>query len=749
MKIHVLRLFLLAFIIIAGQNTFAQQFAGKVIDEETSEPVPFASVYLVDIQLGTKTDTLGQFVIKGDLPEVLNVKISAFGYETVISAFETTKPVIIKLKENHLEIDEIVVSTPGSNQQRSNVTHVELRSLEEINAVPGTNLGEVISRIPGVYNASTGTGVSKPVIRGMQGIRVVTMLNGLRIENQQWGGDHGMGITELGIGNIEVIKGPASLLYGADALGGVIYYSDESYVDQNNFSAKLSSQFETASLGLTNQATFRFAKGKQRFNLGVRSSDHGDYRVSDNLFVHNSRYYDRGIKAAYGVSSKNWVMHLRYNYYNSRVGIIGEHEHEEEMGEEHEEHEFLEEEPGRYGILPAQNYDNHYLSLENKIFKRSNEYYFLVGQTMNHLREHEVSFDTAAMNAQLNNSYYNIRWTHKFSDKTKLINGVQGMFQFNRNHTTAEEELIPNANQLDNGIYSILQRNSDKWSFQGGVRYDFRILQNLTAESGGDYFFNGVNFSAGGVYTGKSAVSRLNVSSGIRMPHLSEMFAEGEHHGAMRYEIGDDGLAPEKGFQIDLTQEFQGDHISLILNPFYNIFQNYIYLHPEDTMISNLPVYKYDQLSFANLGGVDLSVHYHPHFAHGLHIESNCSYIYAEGENHKPLPLIPQGRLRTQLKYVLNMKSTFKVKEVILQHSYYMAQRRNSDLETPTVDYHLIDLGINMAVDTKSPLTIGVGVKNLLDQHYVNHLSRLKSMGISGPGRNIYLKLTYELNGKM
>lgn len=721
---------------------FGQQFHGTVMDAESKTPIPYASVYISDVQIGARTDSMGVFHFHISLPKTVTIKVGAFGYESIVETVSTEeKSLVVYLSENHLEIDEIVVSTPGSSEQRMNVTHVEVRSVSELNELATTNMGELLGKIPGVYNSSSGIGVSKPVIRGLQGVRVVSMLNGLRIENQQWGGDHGLGITELGIGNVEVLKGPASLLYGADALGGVIYYSDENYADVNDVVARVSVQGETATLGLTNQFMFKMAKNNHRFNIGFRTSDHADYVLPGGDYLLNSRFYDRAIKFGYGVNKGKWSMHARYNYYNSRVGIIGGHHHEEE--EEHDDEEFVTDHQDRGGMVPAQNYSNHYGSIENILIMPKGKLSLLVGQTVTSLKEHEELFSTTSMNSVLANSVYNFRWTGDIAKAVQVVVGAQGMYQFNRNDKGADEILIPDANQFDNGLYSLLNYRKNKLKLQGGVRYDFRMLSNLTTNQ--DFTFGGVNFSAGMVHTSDHALTRLNISSGLRTPHLSEMFAEGEHHGAMKYEIGTTDLKSERGFQADLTQEFNSEHVSFVINPFLSVMKDYINLVYQDSLIDDLPVFAYKQIDNAMLYGADVGVHYHPHFAHGLHIETSFSYIEGLNENGDRLSMIPQGRLRTQIKYVFDMESTFRVRDVILQHTYVLPKRLVAPLETTSVDYHLLDIGVNMEAGKKSPVIIGAGVKNLLDQRYVDHLSRLKVYNISGPGRNIYLKVTYEI----
>lgn len=243
---------------------------------------------------------------------------------------------------------------------------------------------------------------------------------------------------------------------------------------------------------------------------------------------------------------------------------------------------------------------------------------------------------------------------------------------------------------------------------------------------------------------------RGNVSTGFRSPHVSELTANGAHHGALRYEIGNPNLISERGNQLDFIYEFSSNHVEFVFNPFFNYMQNYIFANPIDSFIDGLPVFEYDQLDAVYLYGLDLGIHYHPHFAHWLHWESTYSHIIGEGANGFDLPLMPQNRLGTSLKFAMDgiLKGKFKFQNVVVKHTAFFEQNRVALDETPSNFYHLIDLGLNMNLTIKSPIEFGIGVRNLLNEGYVDHLSRLKNIGVQQTGRNVYFRVKFTVNNR-
>jgi iron complex outermembrane receptor protein len=737
----------LSVLLLSHFNVVSQTFNGSIKDQHTGSPIPFSSIYILDLEIGIIADSAGNFNAKNSLPSQIKAKFSATGYESKVLTIQLPATnFVVLLEERHLEFDEIIVSNNQGAKQQSNSIHIETRKLSDLNTIPATNLGEAMSNIPGVYSSSTGTGISKPVIRGSQGIRVVTLLNGLRIENQQWGGDHGMGMTELGIGSVEVIKGPSSLLYGADALGGVVYFIDEPYAGANTHELNLKTQFESVSLGTKNQLMYKVARQNYRLSVGGLFTDHADYQLPSGQYAQNSRFSDRSAKLAFGTNKKNWAMHIRYNFSNTRAGIPG-HTHDSIANPA----DFQVDEQSRQRAIPAQVFFNHFLSIENKFFFKRHVLTFLGGQTFNRLREFEEKFTIPGISADLYNSVYSLKLKSQLTENFSLVTGYQGMVQYNVNDSKAEEQLIPDALTIDNGIFSIAYLEKGKWNWQGGLRFDIRSLESLSAFKGIEPIkrnFNGLNYSLGVVRSGEKHTVRLNMSSGYRAPHLSELLANGFHHGALRYEIGSTELTSEKANQIDFTYEYHGEHLSIVVNPFASLLNDYIYLEPKDTLIESLPVYAYKQIDKAYTYGLDFGWHYHPHFAHWLHLENSFSHVTIEGREGFNLALIPQTRISTLLKASFNMKTKVRLEQFTVQHTYYFKQDQIAAFETPSPAYQVVNIGAQGKITGKFPLEIKVGVKNLLNAKYIDHLSRLKNIDLPFPGRNYYISLNYQLTFK-
>jgi len=233
-------LFLLISITVLGQN-----FTGKVLDKEEKKPIAYAQVYFLDLKTGTTTDENGIFKFEHFNQKSIHIQISYVGYKTLdaIIIIDSTKEKIFYLEQGHFKLDEVIVSIPAGKLQGENIVNIVHKKITELQQTSPLTLAEAISNIPGVEQATTGAGIGKPVIRGLSGNRIITYAQGIRIENQQWGDEHGLGVGSVGIEGVEVIKGPASLLYGSDALGGVLYFIDERYASQNTIEGFAQTKF--------------------------------------------------------------------------------------------------------------------------------------------------------------------------------------------------------------------------------------------------------------------------------------------------------------------------------------------------------------------------------------------------------------------------------------------------------------------------------------------------------------------------
>lgn len=727
-----------------GYLSVAQDLSGKVVNGQTSEGIPFATVYIKSIGIGATCDFDGCFKLKGALPEHFVLEVSAATFETKEVEIVGSDSVIIQLKPITHYLNEIVVYVEPGIMRKSTTSRVDRIAMNELRLVSPTSVVDALTTINGVQQVSAGMSSPKPVIRGMQGMRVVTLLNGMRLENQQWGGDHGLGISQLGVGSAEVIKGPAGIIYAGDALGGVVYLEDQNFASQGRYQVTLNSQFESVNLGFTNSVFAQVSPKNVRFSFGALSSNAADFKTTNGGFLADSRFQDHGMKFGLGAHRNNWNLRVNYLFSRSVIGIPG-HTHDSLATAD----SYLVDTQERTISLPHQFVDNHFLTIENNFrLARKQNLKLQLSHGLNDFAEFEEKVSSPEVRMILNSTNARLQHDWFISNKLTLLSGIQSGFQSNKNKMNALETLLPNSEQFDLGAYSLMKWALGPFHLQAALRVDHRQLTttdfvaNYTTPNGS----LGASFEW---YSRASHTLRVNLSSGSRAPHISELTADGPHHGAARYEKGDRNLAPERATQLDVDYQIATDHITFVVNPFFTYLQDYIQLAATDSVIDELDVYEYSAVDQARLYGVDVSVHYHPHFAHNLHLESGYSIIYGESFDATPLYLMPQPRLRSKAKFNNSMKKKFGISGAMMQHQYFFAQDRIGLFETTSKAYHLIDAAISVDWKLNSPIYFTIGVRNALGATYVNHLSRLKQLGLTEPGRSIYVTVKFQIQGKL
>ena len=733
---------------MTGSICFAQQLSGVVTDALKNKPIPGAKIVLKDLQVATYSDVDGKFKLEGDWPENLLLQVSLATYETQIISIACCEFIELVLQPDPHNMEEVMVRVERRELQGSMTQKTDYITLDRLSVISPQTITEALTQIDGVQMASYGPLNAKPVIRGMQGMRVVTFLNGMRINNQQWGGDHGLGISQAGMESAEVIKGPMSLIYTGDATGGLLYLKDGSFAPQNSYSVEMNSQFETVSLGTQNSMVYKQSGEKLRLSAAGIFSSYADYMLPNGSYLSDSRMKDMGAKFKLGYNSGKWNLELNYLYSNSRVGIPG-HTHDANPVAE----SFMIDYQDRTKSLPYQKIQNHFGNLKATYFVNSkNKMEFFVNHGYNNLAEFGEKNYTPAIDMYLNSSSVQARHHWKPTKKLQLLSGIQGILESNENGLTAEERLIKDSDQYDLGFYSSLSYDLKGVKLNAVVRFDHRAVRST--DFNGDYSNLNAAIGLRKQWKGSSVKDlSMHVSSGSRAPHLSELLSDGVHHGAVRYELGDRNLGSERFVQLDVNYEFSNEHFSLMVNPYTTVASGYIQLAQVDSIIDGMEVYKYTAKERVLLYGLETRVHYHPHFAHRLHFEVGYSNTYGrelglvqEGED---LYFMPQARLRSNVRIELSKKKALGFASVIVQHNYFFNQDRIGPLETATDPYHLLQLGCQMKWDGNWPVQLSFGVRNALNTSYINHMSSLKTLGLMEPGRSLYLNLKWNIKGKV
>lgn len=719
-----------------------QGIKGLVRDAQTQKPIPNVVLAVPAFQIQVRTDSNGVFIFPFTWSEQQVLRLRHPDYQvldTLISG--AVSSLSFGLHVGHMTTEEVTVSGQQLSLRHKNTVPIEVRNLSELQLSGGMHVSELLTKIPGVYMSSLGNGIAKPVIRGMQGMRVVTLVNGLRLEGQQWGGDHGLGIGELALGSVEVIKGPASVLYGADALGGVIYLADEPFAQIGRQELSVQQKWNQNTNGSTSSLLYKKSTGNKRVLIAGSYANHADFQLPNGLFAKNSRFHEWVGKASYSWFKPNQIHVLRYAYNNTVAGIPG---HTEDTLVS--PLSFQVPTQGRRHALPSQFFTNQLLSYEYKRFWNGQDVQFLLGQTHNRLVEYDEVVDFPSMEMDLLNSIYQAKWTRKWS-KQQLIIGAAGMFQVNLNAPSAEEQLLPNALTIDQGIFGLYKIELSKTQLlQVGLRQDCRWIQTQTDVNPLAKFYASPNVSLGWNWQPNAHLqNRFNLSSGFRAPHLSELLADGFHHGALRYEIGDSALVPERSLQLDWSSSLNTEHGSFTFNPYHAWVQDYIYLQPNGTSVDGIPVFTYTQLDHGRLYGLDLSAHYHPHWLHRLHWEGNFSYLNFQSPQDSAITLLPPTRLQNELQYHWDFSGKIQKIELSVSHIWIAAQTRVAFQESTSKSYQLLHLNARLHLQKNGNWILQTGVRNLTNSMYIDHLSRLKNIGMPGPGRHFYVSLKYQI----
>ena len=682
----------------------------------------------------------------------------------------------------HLQLNELTVTgVTGDTKLKHATAPVSIVTPQMLRATASTNIIDAIAHQPGVSQLTTGGSISKPIIRGLGYNRVVVMSEGVRQEGQQWGDEHGVEVDGNSVGSVEILKGPASLMYGSDAMAGVVILHAQPTLAEGEMKANVSTEYQT------NNGLFGY-------HLSVAGNQKGfvwDARWSQKLahayknkydgYVPGSQFREQAGRLMLGMNKSWGHSRLTGSVYHLTPGIV-EGERDPETGEL----ECATEDVKTYGkALPFQQVKHYKLVWDNSLNLSSGYLKAIIGYQQNRRQEFEESMDEYELFFKLHTLTYDLRYITNEWNGWKLSTGIGGMYQKSGNE--GEEYLIPDYRLFDFGLYATATKTlGERWTLSGGLRYDHRRLHGDDLIEDDDLrftdfsrHFNGLTGSIGTVCNLNDHFNlRLNLARGFRTPNMSELASNGVHEGSIRYEIGDQQLKAEYSLQADLGLDFTSHYVSAQLALFANRIDNYIFTHRiAEEMEEGYLTYAYTQ-GDARLLGFEAGVDIHP--VHSVHFSNTFSYVDAQllhqSADTKYLPFTPAPHWSSELKWELfhhthstvsphamheyrhaHPKSGVALNNLYIAASLdsYLKQThiyRADDTETKTPGYALLNLsaGTDIQFNGKKLAELYVTADNLLNKAYQNHLSRLKytdenvvtgRRGIYNMGRNITFKV--------
>lgn len=649
------------------------------------------------------------------------------------AAGQENKPDSTDVFFGHLEINEVVVTgLAGDARKKEMPSPVSVISPAELTGRASTNIIGSIASEPGISEITTGGGISKPVIRGMGYNRVVVVNDGIRQEGQQWGDEHGIEIDGAAVHSVEILKGPASLMYGSDALAGIIIFHPDPNVAPGQVTGSITSEYQTNN-GLA-AYSLAAAGNHSGWLWNARFSDkyaHA-YRNTLNGPVSNSGFRERAASGMLGRNGRWGYSRLRFSSYHLTPGMI------EGEGENY----------GYTPGLPFQHVYHYKVVSDNTFLVGRGQVKTILGWQRNSRQEFEESETEPGLDFRLNTVNYDIRYQAETAGGWKTATGLAGMWQQSEN--LGEEYLIPAYRLFDGGLFATATRTLGPWTLSGGLRADVRWLHSFALEGRFEDFsrrFPGISASLGAVRSiGGHFTFRANIARGFRAPNLSELASNGEHEGTFRYELGYSGLKPEYSLQGDLGLDFSSRHVSVQSALFLSRIDNYIFAARNGALSDEgLPVYAF-RSGLARLGGGEISVDIHP--VHSLHLSSAFSCVYAREKGGDCLPLIPAPRVFSEVKYEITHGGHFLLDNafVSMNLDWNMRQDRfyaagGTETATPACLLLGASAGTDVIIGRKTRLSLYLIGTNLTDQAYAPHLSQLKYAGICNMGRNVTVKM--------
>ena len=717
---------------------------GRVTDAIDGQPVVGASIYFPQLKQGTVTNAEGNYTLK-DLPAVkTTIQVTYVGHLTIIQSIDlrkTTKADFV-LQENNAMLKEVVVTgLTGSTRADHSPAPISVVAPRVLQATPSTNIIDAVAHQPGVSQITTGGGISKPVIRGLGYNRIVTVNDGIRQEGQQWGDEHGIEVDAQSVHSVEILKGPATLMYGSDAMAGVLVLHEAPVLPQGTMALNIGSEYQTNNHLFDYTVDFAGNQKGLVWNWRWSEKDAGEYNNKVDGRVPGSQFHERALTGMFGINRGWGYSHLKLSYYHIKPGLV--------EGERNEDTGLLE--PSE----AFQKIDHYKAVLDNSFLLGNGSLKAVIGYQQNRRREFEEA-DELGLDFRLHTINYDVHYLQAADTDWQYAAGISGMWQHSEN--LGQEYLIPSYRLFDVGAFASVTRQFDNLTLSGGLRYDIRHLHSYEQEDDGELRFtdftrnfSGLTGSIGAIYNITPKLNmRFNLSRGFRAPNLSELGSNGEHEGTFRYEIGNSQLSPENSWQLDLGLDYSSEIISTQLSLFANHIDNYIFLE-RLTSATEENLYQYKQ-GTARLLGFEALVDIHP--IEPLHFENSFSYVNArqlnQPEDSRWLPFTPAPRWNSDLRYdIIRDGRTLTNTFVSLGLECYLRQNNAHTAygtETATPSYTLLNItaGTDIRWHNRTVASVYLSGTNLTNRAYQSHLSRLKyadGPGICNMGRSFGIKL--------
>ena len=638
------------------------------------------------------------------------------------------------------------------------------------------SLMQTLEGIPGVKAMAIGSGQSKPTIRGLGYNRMVVSEDGIKHEGQQWGDDHGLEIDQFAVDRAEVIKGPAALLYGSDAIGGVLsLYTSHVPTEPLSGSIQLFGRSNNEQIGVTAKLAGRY--GHWFYRVGATLIDYADYRVPTDSIqyysywirlkdgrLRNTAGCERDGSVVLGYAGYRFHTDLRISDSYSKSGFFANaHGLEVRLSDIDYDHSRRDIDlpyqwVNHLKVLSHTSWQGDYLRMEAN-FAWQNNHREELSEPVSHgyMPKPDGTLERRFVKNTLTG---NVALHYALGSRHELSMGVNAEYQ--RNRRGGWGFIIPDFETTTMGVYAMDRYTlSERLKVNAGVRMDYAKTDissyydwYLTAIGNGisinkersadiDRTFTSVTWSAGVNYAIGQWVLKANVGKSFRVPIPKELGADGVNYHIFRYERGNASLDPEESYQLDMGIHWDNDVVCVQVDPYVNYFPNYIYLNPTAEYVEGLQLYNYTQARVLRYG-----VEAQATWVIDRHWEAELKgeYLYAEqlsgDKKGYTLPFSTPWSADAGVKYSFQWHgNTFMGLNVRLVG----AQHEIVPPEKPTDGHWTLNLSAGKQIPLHgSKLNIALHADNLLNQKYYDHTSYYRLIDVPEPGRNVSLMVGLE-----
>jgi iron complex outermembrane receptor protein len=727
--------FNLVILFLISYSIFAQNhLTGVITDKATGLPLPGAEIYLLDQNTGTISNDKGEYKLNNLPNGELKIQYSYLSYKTVVKTIfikNNDQNMNISLEPTVIHTQEVVISGGSISSQHENAIKIETISAKEINSAGSPSFMETLASVPGIDIISKGPGVSKPVIRGLSMTNILLLNNGVKIENYQFSENHPFIVDEFGIEKVEIIKGPASLIYGSDAVGGVINLIKERPAPAGKIMGDYNASLHSNTTGLT--TNFGIKGNSNQVFWGVRAGlkSHADYRDGKENFVPNTRFNTQSFKIQAGLIKPFGTFKLFYDYNYDKLGMCTESSIA------------LISKRGRKNDVWYQDLHNHLLSSRNRLFLGNFKIDINAALQMNNRKLQTSNLTPAFKMVDMDLTTVNceVRVNLPSGEKLEYIIGWQGMYKNNSNND-APNHVLPNAEVNDISFFGLVQYSLlHNLKAQSGIRYDIHSVSTVAEEGKPaiDHDYQNPSFSAGLTYSlNDILLLRGNFATAYRTPNIAELSQNGMHGD--HYEQGNPDLNAQLSNETDISLHYHSEYATFDLSGFYNSIKNYIYISPtDDTIASGDIIYRYSQTA-AGIYGYEAGLNIFPY--RWLNFVATYASLVGKQKDNSNLPFIPQNKLRASIS--ANKENLWLFNSPYIKISAILAFRQDNPalFETETNSYYIVNLSSGSEWKlNKQSVFIDLIINNLFDQYYIDHLSTLKGIGFYNMGRDISLNI--------